>query len=47
MEAVRDVLGEQTALTGFYSYGEIGPSEAGGDPALHNETMSITSLAEV
>ena len=47
VEAVRDVLGEQTALTGFYSYGEIGPSEAGGDPALHNETMSITSLAEV
>ena len=46
VEAVREVLGEQTALTGFYSYGEIGPSEAAAAPALHNETMSITSLAE-
>jgi len=27
VEAVRDVLGEQTVLTGFYSYGEIGPLE--------------------
>jgi hypothetical protein len=46
VEAVRDVLGEQTVLTGFYSYGEIGPLEAGGPPELHNETMSITSLVE-
>lgn len=46
VEAVRDVLGDQTVLTGFYSYGEIGPLEAGGPPELHNETMSITSFAE-
>jgi len=47
VEAVRDVLGEATPLTGFYSYGEIGPLEAGDPPELHNETMSITSVAEV
>jgi hypothetical protein len=47
VEAVRDVLGEETALTGFYSYGEIAPPEVGGAPELHNETMSITSIAEV
>ena len=46
VEAVRDVLGEQTALTGFYSYGEISPPEAGAPPELHNETMTITSIAE-
>jgi hypothetical protein len=47
VEVVREVLGPLTALTGFYSYGEIGPSAAGSLPELHNETMSITSLAEV
>jgi hypothetical protein len=46
VEAVRDVQGERTALTGFYSYGEIGPAEAGASPELHNETMCITSIAE-
>jgi hypothetical protein len=46
IEVVRGVLGAQTVLTGFYSYGEIGPSGAGSPPELHNETMSITSLAE-
>jgi hypothetical protein len=46
VEAVSEVLGDETALTGFYSYGEIGPPEAGGPAALHNETISITSLFE-
>jgi hypothetical protein len=46
VEAVRDVLGDKSALTGFYSYGEIGPPEVGAAPELHNETMSITSIAE-
>jgi hypothetical protein len=46
VEAVRDVLGEEAVLAGFYSYGEIGPMEASGPPELHNETMSITSLVE-
>jgi len=46
VEAVRDVLGEGAALTGFYSYGEIAPVDRGGPPELHNETMSITSITE-
>jgi hypothetical protein len=46
VEAIRDVFGEQTALTGFYSYGEIGPPEGICLPELHNETISITSLVE-
>jgi hypothetical protein len=46
LEAVREALGEQTAVTGFYSYGEIAPADNGGRSQLHNETMTITSFAE-
>ncbi len=46
VEAVREALGAQAALTGFYSYGEIAPSDSGGRSQLHNETMTITSFAE-
>jgi hypothetical protein len=47
IESVRDVLGSDTALTGFYSYGEICP--VGSDnrqPELHNQTMTITTFSE-
>jgi hypothetical protein len=47
VEAVRDVLGSQAVLAGFYSYGEIGPPVTGGGSELHNETMTITNFAEV
>jgi hypothetical protein len=47
VEAVREVLGEQAILTGFYSYGEIAPIAAVGSSELHNETMTITSFAEM
>jgi hypothetical protein len=46
VEAVRAALGEQAALTGFYSYGEIAPADSGGRSQLHNETITITSFAE-
>jgi hypothetical protein len=47
VESVRDVLGPGAALTGFYSYGEISPSVAAGKCELHNQTMTITTFAEV
>lgn len=47
VEGVRDVLGSQPVLTGFYSYGEISPFAAGAPCELHNQTMTITTLAEV
>jgi hypothetical protein len=47
VEAVRDVLGKKTALTGFYSYGELCPSAAAGKCELHNQTMTITTLIEI
>lgn len=46
VEAVRDVLGEGAALTGFYSYGEISPFTPGARCELHNQTMTITTLSE-
>ena len=46
MEGVRTVVGEQAALTGFYSYGEIAPFSHGERIELHNQTMTVTTFAE-
>ncbi len=47
-EAVKDVLGDAT-ITGFYSYGEICPSNTGTNQYadLHNQTMTITTFSEI
>lgn len=47
VEGVQEILGEETRLTGFYSYGEIAPFAQGTTCELHNQTMTITTLAEV
>jgi hypothetical protein len=46
VESVRDVLGKNTALAGFYSYGEICPHGAITKCELHNQTMTITTFSE-
>jgi hypothetical protein len=46
VEGVRDILGERTVITGFYSYGEIAPFAHGERSELHNQTMTITTFAE-
>ena len=46
VEGVRDVLGDGTLLTGFYSYGEISPFTPSAKCELHNQTMTITTFAE-
>jgi hypothetical protein len=46
VESVRDVLGKNTVLTGFYSYGEICPYGAITGCELHNQTMTITTFSE-
>lgn len=46
VEAVEDVLGKETVVAGFYSYGEIAPFNEGGVCQLHNQTMTITSFYE-
>lgn len=47
IEGVRDVIGQTTAITGFYSYGEIAPAERGESCQLHNQTMTITTFLEL
>ncbi len=46
VEAVNEVFGHHTLLSGFYSYGEISPLKKGGRCALHNQTMTITTFHE-
>jgi hypothetical protein len=46
VEGVRDVLGERTMMTGFYSYGEISPFKMNAKCELHNQTMTITTFSE-
>ncbi len=47
IEAVADVFGNDVALTGFYSYGEISPVFHQGKCELHNQTMTITTFDEL
>ncbi len=46
VECVRNVFGQRPVLTGFYSYGEIGPFDRSGQCRLHNQTMTITAISE-
>jgi len=46
LEGVRAVFGPAPVLTGFYSYGELAPSGLEKTCQLHNQTMTITSIAE-
>ncbi len=46
VEGVQEVLGINTVLAGFYSYGEICPHGAATKCELHNQTMTITTFSE-
>ncbi len=46
IKLVHQILGAQTALTGFYSYGEFAPRPDTSDSVLHNQTMTIGYLSE-
>ncbi|HVW95318.1 MAG TPA: FIST N-terminal domain-containing protein [Mucilaginibacter sp.] len=46
IEAVREVFGNDTLLSGFYSYGEISPLDIKAKCELHNQTMTITTFNE-
>ena len=48
LESVREEIGNNTTMTGFYSYGEICPLEPFDQHCeLHNQTMTITLFKEV
>ncbi len=46
LDGIRDVFGQQTVMTGFYSYGEISPALPGAVCELHNQTMTVTAFSE-
>ena len=46
VKLVQQILGNQTAITGFYSYGEFAPRPDTNDSVLHNQTMTIGYLSE-
>jgi hypothetical protein len=46
VEAVGQVFGQSATLAGFYSYGEISPFSPSVECKLHNQTMTITYIAE-
>lgn len=47
VEEVMEVLGAETILSGFYSYGEIAPFQGESGCRLHNQTMTITLISEI
>jgi hypothetical protein len=47
VEAVREIFGEKTIITGFYSYGEMSPRNPNARCELHNQTMTITTFSEI
>jgi hypothetical protein len=46
VEAVKYFYGENTLISGFYSYGEISPFVPKAKCELHNQTMTITTFDE-
>lgn len=46
VDGVREVLGPQACMAGFYSYGELSPFTPGARCELHNQTMTITTISE-
>ncbi len=43
---VRGIVGKNTVITGFYSYGEIAPYFTYGACEFHNQTMTLSFLSE-
>jgi len=46
IESVREILGSKTAITGFYSYGEVSPFNKSVKCELHNQSMTIITISE-
>ena len=46
VEAVREVVGPNAVMAGFYSYGEISPHMPNARCELHNQTMTVTTFRE-
>ncbi|QYJ67558.1 FIST signal transduction protein [Flavobacterium litorale] len=45
-ELIKQLVGENTAIAGFYSYGEIAPFYGNTSCEFHNQTMTLTLISE-
>lgn len=46
IETIRDIFGDETTITGFYSYGEIAPNQVGSPCDLNNQSITVTTFSE-
>ncbi|WP_339841856.1 FIST N-terminal domain-containing protein [uncultured Maribacter sp.] len=46
IEEVKSVIGDNTFISGFYSYGEMAPFSGQDQCKLHNQTMTLTLFSE-
>ena len=46
IEVVKEVFGNEMLVCGFYSYGEISPTQNKVACELHNQTMTLTTISE-
>uniref|UniRef100_UPI0030DCA93A FIST signal transduction protein n=1 Tax=Maribacter arcticus TaxID=561365 RepID=UPI0030DCA93A len=46
IEEVKSVIGNETIISGFYSYGEMAPFSGQKECKLHNQTMTLTLFSE-
>jgi len=46
IEEVVELIGKETRIAGFYSYGEIAPFHGENTCELHNQTMTLTLISE-
>ena len=46
LESIEEMIPKTCKLAGFYSYGEISPTQQSRKSALHNQTMTITFFSE-
>jgi hypothetical protein len=46
IEQVREIIGENIPIAGFYSYGEMAPFNGDSSCELHNQTMTLTLISE-
>jgi hypothetical protein len=46
VEVIREVLGESTAITGFYSYGDISFVKGATNSVFNNQSVTITTMHE-
>jgi hypothetical protein len=47
LEAAMDNITKGATVAGFFSYGEIAPQQDKKSSHLHNQTMTITTFAEL